>query len=101
MKAPNAASKIPVIIRSLMPGLRDYGNCRRRVAFATRAILGRVLPRRSYVLSCTSLFIPPNDTGRRYREPFSMKLQSALRRDRSEEHTSELQSLAYLVSRLL
>src|SRR2546423_6945371 len=43
----------------------------------------------------------PSPPGRRYRIPPASNQQARCRRIRSEEHTSELQSLAYLVCRLL
>src|SRR5229473_6964521 len=56
-------------------------------------------PPRSTLFPYTTLF---RSAGRRPRRPDGRALDAALAQaDRSEEHTSELQSLAYLVCRLL
>src|SRR5205823_13425761 len=78
--APAPQTRIRIFVSSL-PALRHYPRSRPAARGFPRRLpaRGRACPRRSV------------DRGRR----------SCRRRGRSEEHTSELQSLAYLVCRLL
>src|SRR2546425_5502076 len=59
-------------------------------------------PPRSTLFPYTTLFRSLGDVARRFRRLKELqKLQQSAEFHRSEEHTSELQSLAYLVCRLL
>ncbi|HTD71140.1 MAG TPA: transglycosylase domain-containing protein [Gemmatimonadales bacterium] len=76
-------SSLPVqILKMLGPTLRPLiaGDARiDRGGLAASHPCGASAPPRSYTISCTSLSIPANDTGRQSRGPFSIKVQSALK----------------------
>jgi hypothetical protein len=76
-------SSLPVqILKMLGPTLRPLiaGDARiDRGGLAAGHPCGAIPPPRSYTISCTSLSIPANDTGRQSREPSSIKVQSALK----------------------
>src|SRR2546423_12011630 len=58
-------------------------------------------PPRSTLFPNTTLFRSPGNSSRRTLTRFFSSADRRAREERSEEHTSELQSLAYLVCRLL
>src|SRR5438045_9212744 len=58
-------------------------------------------PPRSTLFPYTTLFRSPGDRTRARTQPARGARSARLRRGRSEEHTSELQSLRHLVCRLL